>query len=86
MENIAAKEAKTHFGDMLLRVQREPISINKNGKPVAVIMSNEEYEYLEKLKLERLRAKLQKGVDQIKKGEVVDGEAFFEELLNEKGI
>ena len=33
----------TQFGDMLLKAQRAPIQINKNGKPVAVVISMDEY-------------------------------------------
>jgi len=38
MDALSANEAKTQFGEMLLKAQRAPIQINKNGKPVAVII------------------------------------------------
>ena len=85
MESLTANDAKTQFGDLLLRAQREPITINKNGKPVAVVISTEEYKYLESLKLKQLKEKIKRGVQQIKQGDTVEGEAFFEELLNKKG-
>ncbi|MCP5170327.1 MAG: type II toxin-antitoxin system Phd/YefM family antitoxin [Hahellaceae bacterium] len=44
MDILTANDAKTHFGEMLLKAQRAPVQINKNGKPVAVVMSAEEYE------------------------------------------
>ena len=44
MDALSANEAKTQFGDMLLKAQRAPIQINKNGKPVAVVISMDEYE------------------------------------------
>ena len=37
----------------------------------------------DEVKLDRLRAEIQTGLDQIENGEAVDGEQFFEELLNE---
>jgi len=40
MEILSANDAKTHFGDMLLKAQRSPIQINKNGKPVACVYCN----------------------------------------------
>ena len=66
MKSIAAKEAKNKFGEMMDTVQREPVTIEKHGRPVAVIMSANEYE---KIKLERLRAKLAIGAAQADRGE-----------------
>jgi len=43
MKTINATEAKREFGDMLLKVQSAPVSINKNGKLIAVLVSAEEY-------------------------------------------
>ena len=80
MKAIAAKDAKNNFGEMLDRVQREPLSIEKHGRAVAVVMSAQEYQ---QMKLERLRAKLAVGEGQLDREEGVDGEAFFAELLNE---
>ena len=42
MHTLTANEAKTQFGDMLLKAQREPVQINRNGKPVAVVVSIED--------------------------------------------
>lgn len=78
MKAIAAKEAKNNFGEMLDTVQREPITIEKHGRAVAVIMSAEDYR---QIKLERLRSKLAVGEAQLNRGEGVDGEAFFDDLL-----
>jgi hypothetical protein len=36
METLNANEAKTQFSDMLLKAQRAPVQINKNGKPAAL--------------------------------------------------
>lgn len=66
MKAIAAKEAKNNFGAMLDSVQREPIAIEKHGRAVAVVMSAEDYR---QMKLERLRAKLAVGKDQLDRGE-----------------
>ncbi|MFC1334013.1 MAG: type II toxin-antitoxin system Phd/YefM family antitoxin [gamma proteobacterium symbiont of Clathrolucina costata] len=80
MDALSANEAKTHFGDMLLKAQRAPVQINKNGKPVAVVISAEEYESIEALKLHLLQSRaVQANVD-IAAGNLVDGEAFFTEL------
>jgi len=77
MQSIAAKEAKTHFGELMDTVQREPVSIKKYGRAVAVVISAEEYK---QIKLERLRARLSIGELQLDRGNAVDGRTFFQEL------
>ncbi|MCI2286006.1 type II toxin-antitoxin system Phd/YefM family antitoxin [Colwellia sp. MSW7] len=77
---LSANDAKTQFGDMLMKVQRAPIQINKNGKPVAVVISVDEYQSIEALKLRLLQAKAVKAIEDINSGNTVDGEQFFSEL------
>jgi len=43
---INASDAKREFGELLLKTQHAPVGINKNGKPVAVVVSIKEYEHL----------------------------------------
>lgn len=81
MDTLTANQAKTHFGDLLLRAQRAPVQINKNGKAVAVVISTEEYESLESLKLLLLQAKAKQAREDIASGQLMDGEAFFADLL-----
>ncbi len=80
MQSIAAKEAKTHFGELMDTVQREPVSIKKYGRPVAVVMSAEEYK---QFKLEQLRVRLAIGEIQLDRGKALDGRTFFQELNQE---
>ena len=80
MDTLSANEAKTQFGDLLLKAQRAPVQINKNGKPVAVVISFEEYERLEALKLQTLQTRAQQAKAAIEAGNTVDGEAFFDAL------
>lgn len=84
MNVLSANEAKTHFGDMLLKAQRAPIQINKNGKPVAVVISLEEYESTEALKLQLLQSRAAQAKVDIAQGNLIDGEAFFDELVSGK--
>ncbi|MSO92237.1 MAG: type II toxin-antitoxin system Phd/YefM family antitoxin [Rhodospirillales bacterium] len=49
MKTVAAKDAKNRFGELLDTARREPVTIEKNGRPVAVVLSSEEYERLESL-------------------------------------
>ena len=74
MKTIASAEAKSHFGALLDTAQREPVMIEKKGRPVAVIMSCEEYKAHESLKLEALRRDLQAGLEQAERGNLIDGE------------
>ena len=49
MKTLAATEAKNEFGRLLDTAQREPVTIEKKGRPVAVVLSLEEYQRLEAL-------------------------------------
>ncbi len=44
MKSLASGEAKTNFGRLLDMSQREPVTIEKHGRPVSVILSFEEFE------------------------------------------
>ncbi len=66
MKSIAAKEAKNNFGELMDTAQREPVTIERRGRAVAVVISATEYE---KIKLERLRARLAIGEAQADRGE-----------------
>jgi prevent-host-death family protein len=74
---MAALEAKNRFGELLDTAQREPVTIEKHGRAVAVMLSAEEYRDLEALKLASLRAEIRKGLDDIEAGRIVDGDEAF---------
>jgi prevent-host-death family protein len=80
MDALSANEAKTQFGDMLLKAQRAPIQINKNGKPVAVVISMDEYDSIEALKLQFLQSRVAKAKADIDSSNTIDGDSFFDEL------
>ena len=44
MTTISASEAKTHFGALMDKAQKEPVTIEKQGRPVAVVISFDEYQ------------------------------------------
>jgi prevent-host-death family protein len=81
MKAVTAKDAKNRFGELMDTVQREPVSIEKHGRPVAVVLSEVAYE---KMKLEHLQAMLAVGEAQLDRGEGIDGNEFFEELRQGK--
>ncbi|EEJ1463354.1 type II toxin-antitoxin system Phd/YefM family antitoxin [Salmonella enterica subsp. enterica] len=70
MEVIPAQVAKNQFGDLLMKVQREPVEISKHGKRVAVVISPEEYDQFAQLKLQILKAILVESIAQADRGEL----------------
>ena len=61
---LAAAEAKNNFGKMIDIVQREPVTIEKKGRAVAVVLSMEEYEKLESLENEFWANKANEAINQ----------------------
>lgn len=54
MKEIAAKEAKNRFGQLLDATQRSPVCITKHGRAVGVMMSVNQYERLRGAAWDRL--------------------------------
>ncbi|MCB2053740.1 MAG: type II toxin-antitoxin system Phd/YefM family antitoxin [Geminicoccaceae bacterium] len=71
MRTMSAKEAKTRFGELLLEAQKGPVTIEKNGRPVAVMYSMESHEAAEKSRMETLRQAVAEGVAAADRGELV---------------
>lgn len=84
-KSIPAAEAKTNFGALLEKVQREPVTISKKGRPVAVLMSMDEFETHQELKLERLRQEVQAGLSDLEAGKVVSAAEAFAAMDKELG-
>jgi prevent-host-death family protein len=77
---LNATDAKREFGDVLLKAQKAPVRINKNGKPVAVVVSAVEYEQLEALREAQLKTEIDKGIADNEAGNVTDGRDVLERL------
>ncbi len=56
MKEITAKDAKNRFGRLLESAQRAPIRVTRNGRPVGVMMSMQQFERLRGAAWERLSA------------------------------
>ena len=84
-QGIPAAEAKTNFGALLEKVQREPLMISKKGRPVAVLMSMDEFETHQRIKLEQLRREVQAGLADLEAGRVVSGAEAFAAMDRELG-
>lgn len=72
MSIMSANDAKARFGQLLDAAQREPVTIEKHGRPVAVVLSKSAYDEIEALKLERLRAEVQIGLDALARGDSIE--------------
>lgn len=83
MQTLTANEAKTQFGNLLLMAQREPVQINRNGKPVAVVISAQEYAEIDALKRQLLQAKLERAKQDIDHDRLTDGDDYFRQLMDE---
>jgi antitoxin Phd len=55
MKTVAAKEAKNRFGQLIDDAQRGPVTIEKNGRPFAVVQSYADFEETQRLNLNALR-------------------------------
>ncbi len=80
MELLSANQAKTQFGELLMKAQQAPVQINKNGKPVAVVISIDEFERMEKMKLRLLQFRFAQAKTDVINKDTLDGELFFDEL------
>jgi prevent-host-death family protein len=69
---------------MLLKAQREPVQINKNGKPVAVVISMDEYQQMEAVKFTLLQERAARAKLDIENGNLVEGEQFMASLISGK--
>ncbi len=75
MQSFSAHDAKARFGQLLDTARREPVTIEKHGRAVAVVISKEEFDDIEAMRLERLRAEIQKGLDASAAGDFVEVDA-----------
>ena len=72
MTKMSANDAKARFGELLDTARREAVTIEKHGRPVAVMLSIEDYEELEALKLSRLRAEIDEGMQAAERGDFIE--------------
>jgi len=70
MKQMTATEAAKGFGQLVDEAQAEPITIEKNGRPVAVIYSYREAQEIEALKLAELKRFVAEGIEDSKAGNV----------------
>jgi prevent-host-death family protein len=81
MVSITSTEAKTRFGALLDTAQRVPVVIEKKGRPVAVLISENEYAIYQQLKLEALQNDLNEGIRQAEQGQLLGIDSAFDGLI-----
>ncbi len=74
MRSMSAHDAKARFGQLLDAARTGPVTINKHGRAVAVVISKEEFDAIEAIKLENLRSEVQKGIEAIERDDFVEFE------------
>ena len=80
MKILNASDAKREFGDVLIKAQHGPVGINRNGKPVAVVISAVEYARLEAIREAHLKQAIQEGITDLQAGKVSDGTTVIDKL------
>ena len=80
MKILNASDAKREFGELLINAQQGPVGINRNGKPVAVVISAAEYAQLETLKEAHLKQSIEEGIDDLQAGKVSDGKSVIDKV------
>lgn len=70
MKTIKATEAARGFGQLVDETLIEPVTIEKNGRPVAVLYSYAEAQQIEALKLDELRRFVDEGIQAVEEGRV----------------
>ncbi|HIF9247429.1 TPA: type II toxin-antitoxin system Phd/YefM family antitoxin [Photobacterium damselae] len=80
MRTLSANDAKRHFGELLLNARRGPVKISKNRKDAVVVMSIQDFEELEAMKVEYLKHCFKSAKEDLNNGTAVDGENFLNSL------
>jgi prevent-host-death family protein len=52
MRTLSAREAKYNFGRLIDTARAEPVTVEKHGRPVVVVLSVEEYARLKAIESE----------------------------------
>lgn len=58
MLTMTANEAKTNFGELLDKAQRQPVQVTRHGRVVGVMISAEDYEAMRRFYADRLMASM----------------------------
>ena len=70
MKKVTATEASKAFGQLVDDVQSESVTIERNGRPIAVVYSYEESLRIEAMREAHLDALIQEGIDAADEGRI----------------
>ena len=68
MKTMAAKEAKNRFGQLIDDAQRQPVTVEKNGRPFVVVQSFDDFQMAQKHRMTSLRAAIEEARAEYDKG------------------
>lgn len=80
MKRVGAREAKNRFGQLIDDAQRGPVTIEKDGRPFAVVQSYADFEEGQRLKLSALQQGIEAAYVQLEAGQ----EMSFDEAAAER--
>jgi prevent-host-death family protein len=64
MLTMSANEAKTRFGELLDRAQREPVQVARHNRIVGVVVSAEDYAAMRVFYADRLRHTMERSAEE----------------------
>ncbi len=82
MQTFTANEAKTRFGELLDRAQREPVRITRHNRVVGVMVSADDYDAMRAFYADRLRSTMDDTADAAAQAGLTE-EALAELLADE---
>src|SRR5438552_18672197 len=85
VRRMSSREARANFSDLLGQVYytKEPVIVEKKGKPMAVVVSPDDYERYQKSDKERLFQKIHAIQERNKEKDPADIEANIAQALEE---
>ncbi|MGF1763557.1 type II toxin-antitoxin system Phd/YefM family antitoxin [Aliivibrio kagoshimensis] len=80
METIPAYKAQTQLQKILKKAEWLPVIITRKGRPASVVISIDEFDYSERVKLKVIKDNAEKGTLSQLNNSYVDGEQFFDDI------
>ena len=84
MREVTARDAKNRFGQLLQSAQQGPVRVTRNGTPVGVLMSVQQFERLRGAAWERLTATMDRLGEEASARGLTD--AVLESILADGGL
>lgn len=83
MKEMAARDAKNRFGQLLDHAQRAPVRVTRNGRGITVMLSVEQYERLRGVAWDRLSSAMDRIAEEAEAKGLTD--AKLAKLLVDEG-